>query len=276
MSDNAGEDTSDGERAGGNNRFSRVFDVLELLVGHPEGMTLTGISTRLDLPASSAHNLLQRMVASEVVVMTAERRYSLGARTVRLGIRIVDGVEVRAIARRHLQELARSTGEDIYLAVRLGPRVVYVDRVQGNQPVSVDIRLGQGLSLHATSVGKLFAAYHHELEDRMLAGELTALTEHTIVEKDVLRAELDTIRRQGFAISREEAIHGVVGYALPVLDAHGDLAAAIHASVLRSRLTTDRETELLAAGRDCVLTIESALGRVHRPGSGRADLRAAR
>ena len=73
------------ERAGGNDRFSRVFDVLELLVGHPGGMTLTAISTRLGLPASSTHNLLQRMVASEVVVVTEGLRYSIGARTVRLG-----------------------------------------------------------------------------------------------------------------------------------------------------------------------------------------------
>ena len=51
-------------------RFSRIFDVLELLVGHPDGMTLTEIVKRLDLPTSSAHNLLRRMVLADVVGMT--------------------------------------------------------------------------------------------------------------------------------------------------------------------------------------------------------------
>ena len=45
-------------------QFSRVFDVLELLVGHPDGMTVTEVSKRLDLPTSSTHNLLQRMVGT--------------------------------------------------------------------------------------------------------------------------------------------------------------------------------------------------------------------
>ena len=62
-------------------------------------------------------------------------------------------------ARRHLRDLAKATGEDISLAVPLGRRVTYVDRVVGSRPVTVDIRLGQTLHLHATSVGKLFAAH---------------------------------------------------------------------------------------------------------------------
>ncbi|HEY1971215.1 MAG TPA: hypothetical protein VGH89_24890 [Pseudonocardia sp.] len=45
-----------------------------------------------------------------------------------LGIRIVDGLEVRAVAHRYLQELNRETGEDIYLAVRIGGRVTYIER----------------------------------------------------------------------------------------------------------------------------------------------------
>jgi DNA-binding IclR family transcriptional regulator len=120
----------------GNDRYSRTFDVLELLVSRPDGMTVTEISKRLELPISSSHNLLQRMVTAEVATVTEGLRYSVGPRAVRLGIRIVDGVEVRALSRRHLQELARQTGEDIYLAVPLGRRVAYVDRFMGSRPVS--------------------------------------------------------------------------------------------------------------------------------------------
>lgn len=47
-------------------RVSRMFDVLELLVGHRDGMTVTEISKRLDLPISSTHNMLQRLVAADL------------------------------------------------------------------------------------------------------------------------------------------------------------------------------------------------------------------
>jgi len=249
-------------------RVSRIFDVLELLVGHPDGMTLTEISKRLDLPTSSTHNLLQRMVGAELVASTEQLRYSVGPRAVRLGIRIVDGLEVRLVARRYLQELARETGEHVYLAIRLGRRVVYVDRLPGTRSVTVEIRLGQSLFLHATSVGKLFAAHHAQLHRRLLAEPRPNLTDHTQVEPHELEDELAAIRTQGFSVSREEAILGVVGLAVPVLDAHGTMVAAIHISTLRAGLTEAREKKLIAAAKATARAIEHELGRVSEPAGG--------
>lgn len=250
------------EKAGSTDRYSRTFDVLDLLVGRPDGMTVTEISKRLALPISSSHNLLQRMAAVEVVNVTEDLRYSIGPRAVRLGISIVGGIRVRETARRHLQDLARSTGEDVYLAVRVGRRIAYVDRAPGNRPVTVDIRLGQSLFLHATSVGKLFSAYDDTIRRRLLAEPRPALTEHTLTDADDLCAELDRIRERGYAVSREEAIRGVVGLAVPVRDAHSDIVAAVHISALRAHLSGDVERDLLAAASATVAAVERELGRL--------------
>jgi DNA-binding IclR family transcriptional regulator len=245
----------------GVDRFSRIFDVLELLVGHPQGMTLTEIVKRLDLPTSSAHNLLRRMVAAEVVSMTEDLRYSVGARAVRLGIQVVDRLEVRAVARRVLQDLARETGEDVYLAVRLGERVTYVDRVPGTRLVSVNIRLGQSLYLHATSVGKLFAAHYPQLRRRLFAGPRPRLTPNTLTGQRELETELDAIVRDGIAFSREEAIAGIVGLAVPVRDVSGALAAAIHISALAAQLDAKHERLLVKSASAAATEIEAELGR---------------
>ncbi len=239
-------------------------------------MTVTEISKRLGLPLSSSHNLLQRMVTAEVVTATEDLRYSLGPRAVRLGIRVVDGLEVRALSRRHLLELARETEEDIYLAVPFGRRVAYVDRFPGSRPVSVDIRLGQSLYLHATSVGKLFAAHDRQLRRRLFSQDRPRLTEHTLTDQNELERELGRILHQDHAISREEAIIGVVGIAVPVRDDHGVVVAAIHISALSNRVTDQQEADLLAAARGAATQIERDLGRVHGEGvgSGLADNRA--
>lgn len=255
---------------GTTDRYSRTFDVLELLVGHPDGMTVTEISKRLGLPLSSAHNLLQRMVTTEVVTATEELRYSIGPRAVRLGIRIVDGLEVRALSRRHLLELARDTGDDVYLAVPFGRRVAYVDRFPGTRPVSVDIRLGQSLYLHATSVGKLFAAHDKQLRRKMLSGQRPRLTAHTLTTEEDLGHELARIVQADHSISREEAIIGVVGIAVPIRDNHGTVVAAIHVSALSNRTAPEQDEEdLLAAARRAAQQIERDLGRTHpAPASG--------
>lgn len=250
-------------------RYARTFDVLELLADHPEGMTITEISKRLRLPISSGHNLLQRMVASEVTTVSEDLRYSLGPRAVRLGIRIVDRLEVRAAARRHLRDLARSTGEDIYLAVPLGRRVTYVDRVVGSRPVTVDIRLGQTLHLHATSVGKLLAAHDPQLRRRMFDGERPALTAATLTGHEELERDLERIREHGYAVSREEAIDGVVGFAVPIRDSYGEVVAAIHISTLRTRVSETEEQGLIEAATTSAAAVERELGRRSSDGTRR-------
>ena len=245
----------------GKDRYARTFDVLELLVGHVSGMTVTEIATRLELPVSSSHNLLQRMVASEVVSVTEDLRYALGPRAVRLGLRIADELEVRSVARRHLQDLALSTGEDVYLAVRLGDNVTYVDRVPGSRPVSVEIRLGRELYLHATAVGKLFAALDPSLRRRLDDTDPPMLTEHTITNPEALDAELERIRQAEFAVSREEAVIGIVGLAVPVRDATGRLVAAVHISGLRAQLTDALEASLIDAAQGAAPAMERDHGR---------------
>jgi len=241
-------------------RFSRIFDVLELLVGHPDGMTLTEIVKRLDLPTSSAHNLLRRMVLADVVGMTEDLRYSVGPRAVRLAIRVMDRLEVRAVARRVLVDLARETGEDVYLAIRLGDRVSYVDRVQGTRPVSVNIRLGQSLFLHATAVGKLFAAHVPQLREQLFASERPRLTPNTLTTVEQLEAEMETIVSDGIALSREEAIPGITGLAVPVRDTDGTVVAAIHISALSAQLDVPHEKFLVKSARAAALAIESEMG----------------
>jgi DNA-binding IclR family transcriptional regulator len=224
-------------------------------------MTVTEVSKRLGLPLSSTHNLLQRLVAAEVAVSAGGLRYTGGPRLVRLGIRVVDGVELRSVARRHLQELARDLGDDVYLGVRLGRRVVYVDRIQGSRPISVEIRLGQSLFLHATSVGKLFAAHHPVLRKQVLSSPLAQLTKNTITEPAALEEQLDEILSTGWSLSTEEAILGIVGVAVPVFDAQGTLTAAVHISGLVGQMSPQRLEVVVSAAKTTARSIERGLGR---------------
>lgn len=242
-------------------RVSRMFDVLELLVGHRDRMTVTEISKRLDLPISSTHNMLQRLVASDLVVTSEGPRYSVGGRLVRLGIKVVDGLEIRSVARKPLQELARAIDDDIYLAVRLGRRLVYVDRMPGTRAISVDIRLGQDLYLHATAVGKLFAAYEPASRKRMLSGPLPQLTPHTITDPEALELECKQILQDGWAHSWEEGVLGIGGIAVPVLDADHEIVGAIHVSSLVGLLTPERTAQVVAAAQATAGVVERALGR---------------
>lgn len=247
-------------------RFTRMFGLLELLAPHPRGLTVTEISQSLGMPLSSTHNLLQRLVRVEAVLVTDDLRYSIGGRAVRYGIRIIEGLNVRAVARRHLQDLAAQLEEDVYLAERFGDRIVYTDRVASRRPIKLDIQLGQSLLLHATSVGKLFAAHHQELRARMLTGERVQLTPSTLVGADALEEELERIRAQGYAVSRQEAIIGIVGVAVPVRDTKNRVVAAIHLSALAAHWSPGVEENWLQNTLDAAESLERSLGRFAEEG----------
>ena len=242
-------------------RYLRSFQVLGLLVGNDEGLRLTEVKDALRLPVSSVHNMLQTMVAAEVLNVTPDLRYTIGPRMVGMSLSTVHSLDIRTVARRHLQALAREVGDDAYLGIRLGQRVFYADRCAGTQRVSLDIRLGESLPLHSTATGKLFAAHDPQLAARTLAGALPRQTAGTITDPELLGVEYERIRKRGYATSQEEAVEGIVGYALPILQSGGTLAGAIHVSVIAGRAVKSHERKLLGAASECAAQIERALGR---------------
>ena len=86
------------------------------------------------------------------------------------------------------------------------------------------------------------------------------MTPATIVDPLELEREFKRIRTLGYAKSQEESVEGIVGYALPILDSTGKLAAAIHVSVLSKRATKVHERKLLGAARGCTALVEKQLG----------------
>lgn len=250
-------------------RYLRTFDILNLLVSHKGGLRLTEIKDALKLPVSSVHNVLQTMVSAEVVTVNEDLRYAIGPRTVTLALRTVQSLDVRTLARRPLQDLARDIGDDVYLGVRSGRRVVYADRILGTNRISLDIRLGEPLYLHSTATGKLFAAYDDKLAALAMTLAMPKLTSNTITDAAELTQEYERIRTMGYAKSQEESSAGIVGYAFPIRDAQGEVAAAVHVSVLASLATRAHERKLLTDAQACAEHIERLLGHI-REGSNSA------
>lgn len=254
-------------------RYLRTFDVLDLLVRHRDGLRLTEIKEALDLPVSSVHNMLQALVSADVASMNEELRYTVGPRTVSLALRTVQSLDIRNLARRPLQELAKQIGDDVYLGLHLGKRVFYADRSIGTQRISLDIRLGEPLYLHSTATGKLFSAFDKKLAEQALASKLPKLTSHTITEPKELEREFARIRAVGFSKSMEESIEGIVGYAVPIHDAMGQIAAVVHASVLINRATKAHERRLLTLARECAERVEKLLGNFFDHSQSKAENR---
>ena len=247
-------------------RFLRSFHILDLLVGQEEGLRLSEIRDALSLPASSLHNMLKTMVAAGVLAVNGDLRYGLGPRMRDLARVTVEALDVRRHARPHLEVLAREIGHDAYLGLRRGRRVFYADRCLSGLRVSLKVQLGVPLYLHSTATGKLFAAHAPELASQAMQSPLRRFTEHTLANAGALATEYDRIRKAGWAISREETVAGIVGYAVPIRSGD-ELAGAVHVSMIASADHRPDEDKVLTAARACALRIERSLALAESPGA---------
>ena len=115
-------------------------------------------------------------------------------------------------------------------------------------------KIGKIEAPHATSVGKAMLAWLPEDEmRRILAGGMKRYTEHTITEFPALIESLRIVRRNGYAIDREEYLPGVICVGAAIRDQAGTVIGAISASTPTMRASDEHialmRDEIIAATR---------------------------
>jgi IclR family pca regulon transcriptional regulator len=140
-----------------------------------------------------------------------------------------------------MEELVVSVHESSSISVLDGDDIVYVVRVPTKRIMTVTIAVGTRFPAYATSMGRVLLAHRSPAEiDRYLnTVQLQPLTRRTITEAERLRAMLNTVRAQGYAVVDQELEEGVRSVAAPICDATTTVVAAINVSAHASRVTMD-------------------------------------
>lgn len=224
-------------RGGGVQTIERAFQLLEALAAGGGEMSISQLAEESGLPMPTIHRLLRTLVERGYVRQQPSRRYALGPRLIWLG----DSAErlLAAWARPHLEKLVAELDETANVAMLDGDRAVYVAQVPGTRPMRTFTEVGRRVHLHSTGVGKALVAAlpDEQMIDLVNRIALPPNTEHTIVDRDVLLADLAAARSRGFAFDDGEQDLGVrcVAVAVPADTVH----AAISVSAPSLRLTDD-------------------------------------
>jgi DNA-binding IclR family transcriptional regulator len=123
------------------------------------------------------------------------------------------------------------------------------------------VHVGVLAPLYANSAGKVLLAWMPaaEREAYLRRVQLQPRTEHTIRSVAVLRRQLQQVREEGVAWSMGEFTAGVVGVAMPVLDAHGRALAAVGVALPTERLDEARKARILQALQGAARAIAAAV-----------------
>jgi DNA-binding IclR family transcriptional regulator len=167
-----------------------------------------------------------------------------------LGRRATASLDVRVALRPTLEELHDRTGETVVLSVydARGRGALCVDRIEAAHPLRLSLEIGSIIPLHAGASSKALLAFLGDaVLDAVLAAPLEHLASRTITDPDVLRREVATIRRRGWAFSREETNEGAWGVAAPVLGPDGIAVAVIDVVAPTARHSAAIEARWAAA-----------------------------
>jgi IclR family pca regulon transcriptional regulator len=240
----------------------RVLDLLDHLAECREPVRLSEVVEALALPKSSAHGLMQTLVARGRVTRDAAGRYSL-VEAARHGFPFRGHEEPLVVtAMPHMQRLRDESGETVLLST-LNARgdIRRLAKCVSHQPVRYDINLDSPIAGYCTATGRALLAFAAAdvIEAYFARVQIHSYTAFTVTEIDRLRAILAKVRCDGYAINDQEFITGSTGIAVPIFDAAGKVVGALNLGTLTSRFVQRRE-ELILLVRTSGEAISRELG----------------
>jgi len=241
-------------------RASRLLDALS---ASRQPLSLADLSRALSMPRSSVHGLLATLVTLGLARRNEDAEFSLGPKALQWADAYSAQSDVLRAFGARVDRSAELGTETVMLATLDGADVVYLACRQGSRPLAVNFRVGGRFPAACTSSGKAMLATlpDPDVSQRLGAGTLPRLTRYGVTGLQALLRQLDTARRQGWAIDDEETAEGMQCFGAPVIGARGPSAvAAVAVSVIKAGLTPRRRTELIDAIRLLARDVSVELG----------------
>jgi DNA-binding IclR family transcriptional regulator len=245
---------------GGVQVIARAAEILRELraSSNGRGLTVSEVSRRVDLARSTVHRIIAALEAEELVAPApAPGHFTIGPGIVRLAEHA--RARLRADVAPFIRRLSAESGETVDLAVLEKSQVLFIDQAVGRRRLLAVSAVGASFPAHCTANGKaMLAALGQQRVVDLLPARLQRFTEHTIVRRTDLLADLGVVRTAGVAFDREEHTLGVAAVGSVIKDASGAVAAiTVPAPAERFH---EREQELTEMLRITCAETSAALG----------------
>lgn len=218
----------------------KTLTLLDAVIESEMPISVSEMGVRFGLPKATVHRICVFLERKGLIQRGIDgKRFAIGAGLVDLAQRTMRASFKLAPRHAVLQSLSERIGETCNIGILDRDRVVYVDRVEANWPLTIQFRGGSSVPLHCTAIGKLFLAFMPagQAERAIASARLTHFTDTTISTTAALTRELERIRTDGYSVDNEEYLGGVVCIAVPIVDRQGNIAAAVAVQAPRARMT---------------------------------------
>ena len=247
-----------------NQSLKKALDILEVMVDLTAPARLQDIAQKADMSPSTVLRFLNTFIDFGYAKQDPDTSlYYLTLKLADLGNRNRINYPFQGSLRKYIKDIATHFNESSSLCIEDNMQMVYIATEEGPAHMLQTLsRIGRIAPMHSTGVGKIFLTQYSDtkLDELVKKRGLTKLTEKTITALPELKAEIDKVRKQGYAVDEEECEIGVRCVAVPIKEYSGKIVAAMSISAPITRLTYERTNEIIKYLLDLSAQASAELG----------------
>lgn len=242
--------------------LSKGLLVLEHLTQVKGSSGVSELSRKLGLTKSNTFRLLQTLTALGFVRREDDKTYSATLRTWQMGRAVVENLNLREFAAPMMRYLSEETGETVYLAVRDGRQVIYIDKIDSEKPIRSWNPIGGAAPLFCVGTGKAILAVEYADLRAQVAPRLRAYTDKTLTDLGALDQDMEATRLRGYAVDRGEFRPGIYSFGAAIKIADGSTVGAFGISMPSVNLAEGDAERMGGLVRHAADAVSQAISRL--------------
>lgn len=226
----------------------KLLDILEIIAESKSPKTINDVVSMCGMSRPNVYRYLTTLQNNDYILQNADGTYHLGPKLLYLSKQYLHQFNWLQAAQDIMKELSRTSNETVHMGILDKNEIVYMARVDSSQSIRMFSEIGSRNPVYCTAMGKALLAFMDKnLRESILNQiELNARTENTITDMNRLKDELETIKRNGYAIDDIENESGVRCIGTVINDAYGQAVCALSISGPAFRLNLENLKDLAA------------------------------
>ncbi|MBH0024339.1 IclR family transcriptional regulator [Salinibacterium sp. SWN248] len=197
----------------------KALKVLKVLGAQEKALSLAELSVELELPKSTLIRLLSVLEQEAFVYREGDPPvYALGHAVLDISESYRRVANTADVAAPYLKTLAHATGLTANLGVLEGRWALHLCVQEPDRPLRFRSRDGSLDYTYCTGIGKMLLSEIpvDQISQHLPEEPYARFTEYTIVNREQMDANLDTIRERGYSLDDQERDLGVICLAVPI------------------------------------------------------------
>lgn len=240
--------------------IDRAMQIITVLISDDSksDWAISELAERTMLPFSTLHRILHSLIQHGLVAQVPETKfYKLGYKWMEIGLRLMDKMDFRMVARPIMERLAVEVEESIFLNIPDESDGIVVEKIDSPLKLRIAENLGFRIPLNIGAPNKTILAHMKPKEVEQIMNRLQ-LTQQEI---QLLLEQLVEIKRKKYAISYGEKTEGTACFAAPIIGYKNQVVAAISINLPVFRLSEERMPLLIEKVKEAAEEISIKIGK---------------